>query len=542
MPSRTFLRRSGLIAFGRACAFDQKGAVASTYSLALAGLIVAAGVGYDYAQVATLDTELQNAADHAALAGATRLDGKANAIARAQAAAQNDVANSTIMAGDGGTSAIAIDTASFAFYATKSDAENDTNPVTSDSLAKYIKVKIVSRKAHYTITPIISRIVQSGSINAAATAGLGSSICKVPPVMMCNPAANPAVFDVNAYIGKGIVLIAHGSGATLDAGDFGYLDVGAGADDLGKLLGYTNPPGDCVDVAQPSAQTGAMNSVIFYLNTRFDIFDSASKTDCFDGGLCAPSDNSRKDLVQDGSLNLSSSLNKNDCGYNANAGGQGWKQSPGAYRPPSASTCASLIAGGQSCRKDSAAGYPDAMGYPRDLIHAWNNPAMNSNRIGTGDWDIGAYWQVNHGGAWAGQVATTVAGRSYPTRYEIYKWERANPGAGFQQFGSGSTLQTAFQAPICKPGVVPGGTTPDRRVIPVAVVNCSGGIANNAPLNPIDWIDVFLVEPSVIRKDQGNSTYTSQGDIYVEVVGRNGQGSEGATSQVVRRDKPYLVK
>ena len=53
---------------------DEQGAFAPSYALALTGIIAAAGVGYDYAQVAALDTEIQNAADQAALAAATQLD------------------------------------------------------------------------------------------------------------------------------------------------------------------------------------------------------------------------------------------------------------------------------------------------------------------------------------------------------------------------------------------------------------------------------------------------------------------------------------
>lgn len=522
---------------------DERGAVATTYALALVGLVVAAGVGYDYAQVATLDTELQNAADQAALAGATQLDGNANAIARAKTAAQTYVANTSLMANDGGTSAVAIDSASYAFYATKTDAENDTNAVTADASAKYVKVSIVSRKAHYTLTPIISRVVQSGSINASATAGLGSSICKVPPVMMCNPAANPAVFDVASYIGKGLLLVAHGNGGSYAPGDFGYLDVGAGANALGKLLGYANPPGDCVDITAPTTQPGSMASVINDFNTRFDIFDNGDSNNCYGSSLCPPSDNSRKDVIQPGTLTTSSSLTKQDCGFTTGKGGKGWQFSDGVYRPASAATCTSLIAAGSTCRADGDKTlYPDAMGYPRDFKHAWANPAMNTDRIGDGTWDIDAYWRTNYNGAaWAGQVTTAVAGRSYPTRYEIYKWERANPGTGYRQFGTGSNKSTAFQAPMCRPGFVPGGTKPDRRVIPVAVVNCTG-LNGAQQVNPIDWMDVFLVEPSLPRKDSSNNSISSTGDIYVEVVSRTTQGSEGATSQIVRRDKPYLVK
>jgi len=312
--------------------------------------------------------------------------------------------------------------------------------------------------------------------------------------------------------------------------------VGTGASALGKLLGYTNPPGDCVDVTAPTTQPGSMASVINDFNTRFDIFDNGDSNNCYSGSLCAPSDNSRKDVVQQGDQTSATSLAKQDCGFTT-GGGKGWKISGGAYRPPSPATCTSLIAGGTSCRADGdKAKYPDAMGYPRDFKHAWNNPGMTSDRIGDGTWDIDAYWRVNQGAAWAGQVATGVAGRSYPTRYEIYKWERSNPRAPAVVEGT-----TAFQAPMCRPGASPGGTQPDRRIIPVAVVNCTG-LSGSKQVTPIDWIDAFLVEPSLPRKDQANKSFTSSGDIYVEVIGRTTQGAAAAASQVVRRDKPYLLK
>ena len=102
--------------------------------------------------------------------------------------------------------------------------------------------------------------------------------------------------------------------------------------------------------------------------------------------------------------------------------------------------------------------------------------------------------------------------------------------------------------PICRPGLAastPGATTPDRRIIPVAVVNCTG-LSGAKPVTPIDWVDAFLVEPSMPR-DNGLSgknkvDYTQTGDIYVEIVGRTGVGTGGTTNQFVRRDKPYLIK
>ena len=48
-----------------------KGSVAPTVALSLVGLVAAGGIAFDYARLASMDTELQNAADQAALAAAT---------------------------------------------------------------------------------------------------------------------------------------------------------------------------------------------------------------------------------------------------------------------------------------------------------------------------------------------------------------------------------------------------------------------------------------------------------------------------------------
>jgi Flp pilus assembly protein TadG len=47
---------------------DTEGSVAPTVALSLIALIGAGGLAFDYAQMATLDTELQQAADQAARA------------------------------------------------------------------------------------------------------------------------------------------------------------------------------------------------------------------------------------------------------------------------------------------------------------------------------------------------------------------------------------------------------------------------------------------------------------------------------------------
>ena len=51
---------------------SNSGAVAPTIALSLTALVATGGIAFDYARIANLDTELQQAADQAALAAAGR--------------------------------------------------------------------------------------------------------------------------------------------------------------------------------------------------------------------------------------------------------------------------------------------------------------------------------------------------------------------------------------------------------------------------------------------------------------------------------------
>jgi hypothetical protein len=259
-------------------------------------------------------------------------------------------------------------------------------------------------------------------------------------------------------------------------------------------------------------------------------------------------------------MNDTAPYTKNNCGIVTGGGGKGWQVSATPYRPTDSSSVYTVN--------------PDAMGYPRDKCHAFNATGdcqtaygTPSDRIGTGDWDIDAYWRTNHPpgvtldaglptqrqGYPTSMNATIRAAfplpvdatRSYPTRYQVYRWEMANAAT---QLATPLPIPAgqSYPQPVCRPpGWSPGGTTPDRRTLPVAVVNCTG-LNGKKPVNPIDWIDTFLVEPSMSRDNglTGGSkvTYTNVGDIYVEVIGHTGNGTGGSATQFVRHDRPYLIR
>jgi Flp pilus assembly protein TadG len=507
-----------------ACAFwrNEGAAVAPTIALVLAALIALGGIAFDYARMAGLDTELQNAADQAALAAAGQLDGEDGARARATQAAQALVSNLTYFANDGGDTGVAV--ATVTFYRDYDAATGAKGPVaTTDEEANYVLVTVGARTANYALTPVVAAF-SSGAMEASAFAGLGSAICNTPPVMMCNPSEpfgntdEDYPFDADALRGVGLRAIA---GNSMTPGNFGFLETGfgSGASNLSRALGYNSPPGECAPINGVTTKPGLNASVIDALNTRFDISANGAAA-CPAGGTCSPSTNVRKDLIHGNGAN--------SCG---STGQQGWQEPPSPYRPTTAAPI--------------TANYPNTMGHPRDMCHAVSYAGVCiDGHIGDGNWDRDAYFQVNYGWTSAAIWQAQTGLGANATRYEVYEWELAHSSylSGNQTWtGSGNLHGNA--TPVCRsPGVTPGPTQVDRRRISAAVINCRAqglnGSESDVPV--LRWIDFFLVEPSW-RRDSGNRTEAT--DIYVEVIGETVSGANGATGgQVLRRDVPRLIE
>lgn len=539
---------------------DERAAVAPTVALALFGLIAAGGLAFDYARMAALDTELQNAADQAALAAASQLDGivadtataELGAQARATNAASQLVQNLAVFANDGNAFAVTIQ--SVTFCSAFNDAVVDTTAACTvaagDADTKVAWVTVASRKAVYALTPVVA-LLDSGDMSAEAVAGLGAAICKVPPVMICNPqeTGGNTSFNVGALVGKGLKLVSTGGGGWAP-GNYGYLNTNggsSGAPGIRQALGWDTPPGQCLPETGVDTKPGVTVTVTDALNTRFDIYDNGAGAGCPSGGNCPASVNSTKDLVRAQGNNAAS----------CTLGNNGWKEvgttSADVYWPTTNQT---LAAQGMNA--------PKAMGYPRDICHAIASGAAGActTAVGSGIWDRGAYFAVNYGwsaSAWPTNTDTPDDPLpSNPTRYEVYNWEILHRGetVGGRAIlstsgrgtgvGNGANQLRDYDASVCSAikgygtGTVPGGNVVDRRRLSVAVVNCVANSVNGNSTNvPVEtWIDVFLTEPSVNRTGR-----TQAGDIYVEVIEEATAGASGATAgQVIRRDMPYLIR
>jgi Flp pilus assembly protein TadG len=504
------------------------GAVAPLVALTLTALIAAGGIAFDYARMASLDTELQSAADQAALAAASQLDGESGACARAVAAAQNLVSNKTYFANDLGGVAVTI--ADSGVCTNDTDITDDpdasvrffqdkvaTLPADNVANAHFVEVRVNSRRANYALTSIVGAMT-SGDLSAKARAGLGTALCKVPPLMICSPTPGTPI-DWDSYKGRGLRAVSK-TGSSWAPGNFGYIGP-QDANSTQKALAYQNPIFDCQGInTEEEVSTGAPTPAITAINTRMDIYDIGGGagnvlTPCL-SGACPAALDVVKDLV------------KTDAG-SCKVQNNGW-QLPAAtarFRPVQ-------TAGTDPMRSFQTAGQSiAAMGLPRDNCHytSYDSTLCSGNPIGDGNWARGDYFNKYHAG-------NIPANASTMTRYETYRWEIDNSQIPTNTAAGTSGGQTLWEknAPVCSTGTP--DPTRDRRVIQVAIGdNCAALHGASTPVQIGAWIDAFLVQPGVGPPGRGNGD--AGNEIYLEIIGQVNPG--GSAAQIVRRDTPYLV-
>jgi Flp pilus assembly protein TadG len=516
---------------------DSGGAVAPTVALSLFALVGAAGIAFDYARMASLDTELQSAADQAALAAASQLDGEDQTCERAVEAARELLVNQTVMGNDGGGLAVTIadslvcnadntitddPNATVRFFQDKAAA----TPSTEDSNANFVEVSVDARRANFALTPVVGAF-SSGMLQGVARAGLGTALCRVPPLMVCPPSVG---VDWNAWRGRGVRAVSN-TGPTWSAGNFGYLGPNdANSTQIG--LAFENPVFQCQEITgEQDVSTGGPAPAIRAINTRFGIYDTSggALAPC-DTGACPAALNVTKDLVN---------TTVGQCGTrNAhNNGNDAWHlPSAGRFVPRLKNVADTAMT------PIDSDGVINAMGLSRDNMHycTYNgdpdnaNCASGYNRFGDGQWARGDYFNRYH----AADVSAGLDPSTW-TRYETYLWEIANSKIPNQQTVVGSTdWQLGVPRASCGGGATPDPTR-DRRVLQVAVAsNCGALQGSSVPAQIETWVEMFLVEPGVGGTGRGNGD--GGDEIYLEIIREVDPG--GAAPQVIRRDTPYLVR
>lgn len=529
---------------------DRDGAVAPTVALSLFALIATGGLAFDYARMASLDTELQQAADQAALAAATQLDRLDGSQARATAAitaagnANRLAANFTRFANDTVGATVEISSITFCreFDDEVPDNDDACTVADGDGDSRFVIVETQTRVANFALTPIVSAF-SSGPIAASAVAGVEASLCNVAPLLVCVPDAK---FPERGDIGKGILLKPLGG----ISGNYGLLDFGRGRNGvIDALLGHGL--NGCQSTDDNQTETGT-KEVTDAVNTRMDVYlpnkGASDLCDLQNGainpdGTGCPALNAGKDMTRTETYVVDTA--------------------PTQTTTPSAPACGQSGSGFAGKLTVGAAHAFDtaAKGFTRDNCHYANNcPDRN---IGDKNWSFATYMSANHPSI--SDPASAVGGTS---RFKVYTWERDNDTAdntlapvtasapaptteiakirGKNRKVWTFTKKCNYHRPIFGKTTYPAQK--DRRILPIVAANCddlNGKGTAYEDYTLLRVFDVFLTEPSMTRPPTGTSPAaigTDDKEIYGEIVGPAEPETGGSGFQYYAKNKPYLVR
>jgi Flp pilus assembly protein TadG len=520
-----------------------EGSVAPTVALSLFGLIAAGGIAFDYARLAAMDTELQQAADQAALAAVTQLDQGDDSIDRAEASIQDATAtnrlaaNYTKFANDGTAATVDLNLVTFCseFDDTKAATSDACTTTTDPTKARFVWVKTSLRTAKFAFTPIAGAI--QGTSHAEAVAGIQSSICDIAPLFVCTDNDN---FPSDDDIGKSL-LMKTGSRNSWFPGNYGYLDFGGGNTGVQNALMGRGLNG-CRPIDESNTAPGN-KSATDAINTRFDLYSGGTITPSLcsnptDGTAC-PDQNVNKDST----MEMTYVIQQN-------------KDLPEPTAPACGAAATARNANPEVSYTDFALN-PAVKGMPRDTCHY---SSCADGNFGDGIWDYTGYMAANHPSV---DPATVPRAGATPTRYETYQWENAHQGDSPSSLGTvdvmppptlvdkkttGSNTTYTFkrQCNFRKPRLASAAVDP-RRILPIVAASCAGlnGASDLDAFAALRVFNVFLVEPSFNRtttKGYPANRVTDEKEIYAEVLGPAETIQGGSGFQVYSRNRPYLVR
>lgn len=315
----------------RASSSRQRGAILAITAIMLVVLVGIAALALDMGRVLVLRSEMQNAADAAALAGAVELNGKADALDRARVAARDLLEHKGHHAKDaellgeslqdvGGRFAIEFFCSINSEFdipdachgvEVDEDGDGDIDKILAESHvdAKYIRVSLLpdadSGSDSYVVKlfflPVLSlwggEFKGEQEVFASAVAGRNFYMCNYPPVMICDPfETDPYGLGVNSFreaverdsplVEPGDEILLKLRGPTQSGGkshwvpgDVGLLYPRVGddyVDQLKDIVAYIANPCDqgCtppIIYPKPGQNTGPVNRAT---NTFFDIYPS----------------------------------------------------------------------------------------------------------------------------------------------------------------------------------------------------------------------------------------------------------------------------
>ncbi len=523
---------------------DRRGTVAIYVAISMPMLLGIGALSIDLGRLMSVNTDLQSAADAAAMAGAKELDQTTGSRDRARATAAGAVANLQTFATGGAD--VTIDTTDCAdppvapcIRFLKELPNTDDAPIkaqhvaASDKEARYIDVHVATR----TVTNGLIRLVggpATASTSATAVAGQQYVICGIPLMFMCNPSEPDGNTDLELPVdatlleGKQLEMFHQGGGGSLSPGNFGLIcpagtenDTNCGANEVKKAIASAS--GHCA--ALVTTKTGVtMSAIRAGINARFDYWTGQAEDDngvpWRDQDIFAPAAN----VTQGGEMNVKDATR---CEY-------------------------------KDLNKS------EAMGLPRDQCHidddCDDNGAIAGNpRVGDGNWDYRTYFRINHGcdlnsnaSCKPSDWGALTLGAWPPTRYEVYRYELERtpeeivmPGQTIYD-ASGNPVDTTAENGHTQcfqgtPPAIPGYNyypakvrdltlLTDRRVMPFAVMNCNAleaaGIDTGGQFtfDTDDLAYVFLTEP--INKP-------SDAELYGEFLGPLDDGATDSLKRIM---------
>ncbi|WP_027162254.1 pilus assembly protein TadG-related protein [Mesorhizobium sp. WSM1293] len=467
---------------------DQRGIALILVSVMLPAIIGFALLVVDMTRAYSLHNDLQKGADAFALAGAAELDGRTDAILRANRAILNLVHNKYRFSNQVGqqtlTSTTSTTTSGISVRYLSSLPTNDSDPIananvtTDPAVARFVEVRVkpVGFAATFPAS-FLTGNAASNSMNIGSTAvagNAGATVCQMIPAFICNPFPGQDLNQVAtsaSLLRKSLKLIAGSN--SWGPGNIGFLRPsdghGYGETDLATDIAIGRVP-ECVNSRLIYTQTGTLsNKVTDAFNTRFDIYKNGGGFPSKGDSRWPPAPNVRK----------------------------GYKMT-------------------DACTGTLQADTTKFRGLTPDLAF--------SGQIGNGSWDYDGYVSVNK--LTAGLAGFRDAnGNAYsnanpPSRYDLYKYEIENGLVGTQSVGG------EIGTPACAPTT--GGI--DRRLFQAAIVDCSSQAVvsqlngQSGAVPAMGFASVFLTQA------------VTGGAVMAEIVDINGVRGRGTLSSLVRNE------
>jgi hypothetical protein len=474
---------------------SESGMVAIWVAASLAAMIGIIALSLDLGRMATTDSELKWAADAAALAGARQLDGEAGARNRARLAATGAVAGPGVGLTSNGDSfdendaSVSVVDVKFLSKLGPGDGTAGDVEAIGDADARYIQVVVEQTVLNNLFIQVVGGS-DTSTVQQSSVAGFGSAICRIPPLMLCNPyeQTNPGA---TLPPGMGIqVKDGGGNSSQWGPGNYALLEIPGlpGADAIRASFAALNGSPVCFDPDLVTTKPGQSVAVNAGLNVRLDMYSGNTN-----GLKSSPTHYPAKNVVK----------------------GLG-------TRAPSATKCDPKIAD-----YDLYTGEGDAaelMQYPRDKCFYTGTCAVTGagTRYGDGQWDKAAYCQTNYGDATCAGVASPT-GKPINTRYGFYRAEvesgvvpqTANENVKNLCYTGKTWDQLPIGADAREVGFETSVNGPDRRVVVAAMVNCNqqkalGNLNGHKTVEVYKWVLLFLTEAA--------GQYGDQTEMFFEVI------------------------